>query len=91
VDRADIKTTAQRNRDVLNMWKQKTVQKEKAQRKFNKDIENLDKLLTHDKNETTHLNKRLRKIKREEAIETKKQVDTGVIGKAKKVGRFKYQ
>lgn len=54
-------------------------------------MENIDKLVTVDKNETQYLNKRLRKARREEADETHKQVATGLVGKAKKVGRFKYQ
>lgn len=90
VNREDIKTTAQRNKDMLNKLKQKAVREEKAQRKFHKDIENLDKLVGVDKNETARLNKRLRKLKREEAEETQRQIQTGLIRKPKHIGRFKY-
>lgn len=91
VDREDIKTKAQRNKDLLNKLKQQAIQDEKAKRKFNKDIDNLDKLMAVDKSHTAHLNKQLKKRKREEADELKKQVTTGVVSKAKNVGRFKYK
>lgn len=90
VDREDIKSTAQRNKDLSHKLKQKAVQEEKARRKFHKDIDNMDKLLAVDQNETAHLNKKLKRRVREEAEETQKQVSTGVVSKAKKVGRFKY-
>jgi len=70
--------------------KERTVQAEKARRKFNKDIENFDKLARVDKNDAAHLAKRLKKQKREEAEEIQRQKDTGLVGKAKVIGRFKY-
>ena len=44
VDREDIKTKAQRNKDLMHKLKQQAIQEEKMKRKFNKDIENMDKL-----------------------------------------------
>lgn len=90
VNREDIKTTAQRNRGILNAMKERVVQEEKARRKFNKDIDNMDKLKVVDKNEAARLAKRLKKKKREEAEEIRKQKETGIVGKAKVIGRFKY-
>lgn len=50
----------------------------------------MDKLVSLDKNETARLNKRLKKLKRDEAEETQSQVQTGLVRKSKKIGRFKY-
>lgn len=69
VNRDDLKTTAQRNRGLLNAMKERAVQEEKARRRFNKDVENYDKLVVIDKNEAARLAKRLKKKKREEAEE----------------------
>lgn len=74
VDREDIKTKAQRNKDLLHKLKQQAVQEEKARRKFNKDIDNMDKLVVLDKNQTAHLSKRLKKRKKEEADERERQI-----------------
>ena len=90
VNRADLKTTAQRNRGMLHAIKERAFLQEKARRKFNKDIENFDKLAVVDRNDAAHLAKRLKKKKREEAEELRRQKETGVVGKAKVIGRFKY-
>lgn len=69
VNRDDLKTTAQRNRGLLNATKERAVQEEKARRRFNKDVEKYDKLVVIDKNEAARLAKRLKKKKREETEE----------------------
>ena len=74
----------------MNKLKQQAIQEEKARRKFHKDIENVDKLMATDRNQAAHLNKRLKKRKREEVEEIQRQVQTGVVHKPKNVGRFKY-
>ena len=71
--------------------KERAKLEEKAKRKFNKDIDNnLGKILVTSQNQVNHFTNKLKKKQKEEAEEIHRQEETGVVKKAKIIGKYKY-
>ena len=91
IDRLDIKTQTQRNRDMLSKLKQQKIKEEVEKRKFAKDIERLENLTKQAENEAKQSKNRIELKNRKHEEEVHKQEVTGLISKPKKLGRFKYK
>lgn len=91
VDRLNIKTTTQRNRDALIKLKDKKLKETLLKRKFDKDVERLDNLVKQDENQSNRLRKKIERKLRLESEEKARQETIGTITKPKNIGRFKYK
>lgn len=91
VNRLDIKTQAERNKQDLAKQKQRLINELKKKRKMEKDIDRLDNLTKQAENETEHVKKRVESLHRATEAEKQNQEKTGIVNKQmKKIGRFKY-
>lgn len=91
VDRLDIKSQAQRNKESKNATIMRQIKDLKYKKKLEKDIDQLDKIVQKVSDEAKHKARQLAKVNKEKSNEMNRQQHEGVVGKAKHIGRFKYK
>lgn len=69
VDRLNLKTQAQRNRDIAVRMKEARLKDIKEKRKFDKDLGRIDNLLKQNENTSTALKKKIERIAKAEKEE----------------------
>ena len=90
VDRNNLKTQSQRNKDLASKLKAKLMQEEHEKKKFQKDIDRLENLIKQNDNVSKKYKNKLDKKYKATAAELKKQAEVGIVTKPKNIGRFKY-
>ena len=91
VDRLDLKTQAQRNKDKLHALKMQQQKEDKQKKLFAKDVARLDKIIITNENYARGMKKKHDKKVRAVQQELKEQATVGTVNKAKKIGRFVYK